>query len=198
MAKSGLLESESGGELLTTNSNEKEKESETLDILPAGCFCGLYNQQFVSNGTQCKIECYLPSTSEYIVIITSTNSRMIVNCSDVKKLEKQPDNDSNASSPTNEQLINRNDKNSNNEQDYIDMARRPQYAKTRKSIVLSVAIGIIFILIGLIMYIQTATGVKTAGIIIMSIGVLIIIGGVLWARFHTPTPVYFDVDDSSI
>ena len=192
MATSGLLESD--GELLTNGKEEKELESEKTDILPAGCICGLYNQQFVTNGTQCKIECYLPSTEEYIVIITSTNSRMIVNCSDVQKMEDVQDTYGSAS-PTNEK---RNDKNSSNEQDYIDMARRPQYAKTRKSIVLSVAIGIIVILIGLMMYIQTATGMRTGGIIIMSFGVLVIICGVLWARFHTPPPVYFDADDSSM
>merc|ERR1712039_1016221 len=114
-------------------------------------------------GTQCKIECYLPSTDEYIVIITTTNSRMIVNCSDVKELD---DNDPSIPSPTSVEMVKRKDRNSNNEQDYIDLARPRQYAATRKSIVLSVAIGIIIILIGLIMYIQTASGMETGGIIV--------------------------------
>eukprot|EP00483_Globobulimina_turgida_P012944 UN12968 len=76
------------------------------------------------------------------------------------------------------------------------MARAPQYAKTRKTIVLSVAVGIIIILIGLIMYIQTKPAVQTGGIITMSIGVVVIIFGVLWARFHTPPVQYFTVDES--
>ena len=138
---------------------------------------------------------------------------MIVNMTDLQKYDvmghDSNDNDSNSSSPTNEALNKTSSSSTNltlktkmalntksNEQDYTEMARAPQYAKTRRNIVLSVTIGIIIILIGLIMYVSHKPSVQIGGIIIMSFGVLVIICGVLWARFHTPPVQYFNVEES--
>eukprot|EP01084_Bolivina_argentea_P231660 390604_1 len=138
MATSELLAPESAGQL-NTNDNT---EATTANVLVDGSVCGLYNQPFVADGTQCKIECYLPSTTEYIVIVLSTNSRMIVNSSDVKKLDIDLDMGNGDSSPTNEQLLHKNKsqnlRRSQNGRDYKEMAHVPEARKTRRTIVFSV------------------------------------------------------------
>ena len=210
MATSNLL-NEDGESTNTDRSEDKQKKEFTN-----GTICGLYNQYGMPNGTKCSIECYLPSTKEYIVIISLTNSRMIVNEVDVRRYDEisintNNDNESaDDASPTNEQLIKRssnnlkssssknNNNNNNKEQDYEKMSENNNRnaVKTRKTIIISITSGVCIILIGLIMYISSKKSVKTGGIVMFVIGVLVTICGVCLARFRAPPVQYFSVNES--
>eukprot|EP00485_Elphidium_margaritaceum_P003717 CAMPEP_0202709888 /NCGR_PEP_ID=MMETSP1385-20130828/21949_1 /ASSEMBLY_ACC=CAM_ASM_000861 /TAXON_ID=933848 /ORGANISM="Elphidium margaritaceum" /LENGTH=253 /DNA_ID=CAMNT_0049369269 /DNA_START=56 /DNA_END=817 /DNA_ORIENTATION=+ len=199
------------------------------DILPDGTVCKLYNQLF-SSGTQCKIDCYLPSTKEYVVIITHTNSRLIVNMDEVHKWDAASSSSSSTSyeasggggggggdSPSistsamvNDQLIKHKSAaateqaqkhmhskraGAKHEQDYtqFDNAADMHRARTRKSIVCFVVIGVVIMIVGICMFVSMSEkqSVKTFGIIFMALGIIVIICGVLRAKFDRPTIRFF-------
>lgn len=192
---SGLLDQD-GGQPLTAE--ETITQTPTPEVYPDGTICTLYNQQSIANGTKCKVECFLPSTAEYIVILLNTNSRMFVSSTDVRKIANSsrepspPSHGQDTSSPTAQKLLSatkRSPRTQTSDSKYEQMGR--QYSTARKSIVCFVVLGIVVILVGLILYIQPADGPTNAGIALMSIGVLVIIVGVLRARFHNPQRVDF-------
>eukprot|EP00486_Rosalina_sp_Unknown_P014100 CAMPEP_0201581036 /NCGR_PEP_ID=MMETSP0190_2-20130828/61240_1 /ASSEMBLY_ACC=CAM_ASM_000263 /TAXON_ID=37353 /ORGANISM="Rosalina sp." /LENGTH=158 /DNA_ID=CAMNT_0048018205 /DNA_START=15 /DNA_END=492 /DNA_ORIENTATION=- len=108
MATSGVGLLDSGESTIGTANSGEDKPK--YEMIKDGTLCALYNQYGLPNGTKCKTECYLPSTKEYIVIISATGGRMIVNQKDVSKYDEaniglNENSADSESSPTNEQLI---------------------------------------------------------------------------------------------